>query len=68
MGTFLFSTLSIVGSDRAHSGLLRTIIKSFGNKKLTRLDSNHMCGAISLKNLTSKCKEVRKGADQAIYL
>ena len=42
-GTFLISAYSIVESDRAYSGLLRTIFKSFGNKKLTRLDSNHMC-------------------------
>ena len=43
MRTFLVSAYSIVGSERAHSGLLRTVFKTFGNKKLTRLDSNHMC-------------------------
>ena len=39
----MISAYSIVGSERAHSGLLRTIFKTFGNKTLTRLDSNHMC-------------------------
>ena len=43
MRTFLVSAYSIVGSERAHSGLLKTVFKTFGNKKLTRLDSNHMC-------------------------
>ena len=42
-GTFLISAYSIVESDRTHSGLLRNIFKSFGNKKLTRLHSDHMC-------------------------
>ena len=43
MVTFLITANSIVESDRASSGLLRTVFKSFGKKKLTRLDSNHMC-------------------------
>ena len=43
MRTFLVSAYSIVGSEKAHSGLLRTVFKTFGNKKLARLDSNHMC-------------------------
>ena len=41
-GTFLISANSIVESDRTHSGLLRNIFKSFGNKKLTRLHSDPM--------------------------
>ena len=41
-GAFLISAYSIVESDRTHSGLLRNIFKSFGNKKLTRLHSDHM--------------------------
>ena len=50
MRTFLVSAYSIVGSERAHSGLLRTVFKTFGNEKLTRLDSNHMCiHSITLK-------------------
>ena len=41
MRTFLVSAYSIVVSERAHSELLRTVFKTFGNEKLTRLDSNH---------------------------
>ena len=46
MGTFLITANSIV-----ESGLLRTVFKSFGNKKLTRLDSNHMCTLASRKSV-----------------
>ena len=42
IGIFLVSAYSIVGSEKAHSGLLRTVFKTFGNEKLARLDSNHM--------------------------
>jgi len=38
MMLFLVSAYSIVESKRAHSGLLRTVFKSFGNKKLARLE------------------------------
>ena len=51
MMLFLVSAHSIVESKRAHSGLLRTVFKSFGNKKLTRLDSNHMCTLASRKSV-----------------
>ena len=42
MMLFLVSAHSIVESKRAHSGLLRTDFKSFGNKKLARLELWHM--------------------------
>ena len=58
MGTFLITANSIVESDRAHSGLLRTVFKSFGNKKLTRLDSDHMCLILLL--ILDTCKHMIK--------
>ena len=39
----MISAPPVVGSDRAHSRLLRTVFKTFGIKNLTRLDSDHMC-------------------------
>ena len=43
MMLFFISAHSIVESEIAHSGLLRTVFKSFGNKKLARLERWHMC-------------------------
>ena len=51
-GYIFITANSIVESDRAYSGLLITVFKSFENKTLTRLDSNHW---ISIKVSIRKC-------------
>ena len=43
MGTFLNLNISKVPSDSTIQELLKSVFGIFGNQKLTRLDSNHMC-------------------------
>ena len=43
MGTFLLLDISKVPSDSITQELLKSVFGIFGNQKLTRLDSNHMC-------------------------
>ena len=43
-GTLLLTAYPIVESDRPHSGLIRTVFKPYGISKMTREDSDHMCG------------------------
>ena len=43
MGTFLLLDNSMVPSDSITQELLKSVFGIFGNQKLTRLDSDHMC-------------------------
>ena len=43
MGTFLVLDISKVPSDSITQELLKSVFGIFGNLKLTRLHSNHMC-------------------------
>ena len=46
MGTFLVLDISKVPSDSITQELLKSVFGIFGNKELTRLDSDHMWEAL----------------------
>ena len=47
-GILVITAYPMVESDRAQSGLLKTVFKLSWASKMTRFDSNHMCGGNSV--------------------